>query len=106
MENNIFHGLPQNPQESEIIDQLLAHKNITIERIVSTGQVTPRDNPYKQDHDEWVILLKGVAELWVEGRENLRLNPGDYIFIPAKKTHLVTYTSIDPIAVWLAIHIH
>jgi|APSaa5957512535_1039671.scaffolds.fasta_scaffold538444_2 cupin 2 domain-containing protein len=106
MNSNLFHNLPKNSQESEIIDQLFTHKNITIERIVSTGQITPKDDPYKQDHDEWVILLKGVAELWVEGRGNLLLNPGDYFFIPAKKPHLVTYTSIDPAAVWLAIHIH
>ena len=105
MENNLFYALPQNPQEFEIIDQLLTHKNITIERIVSTGQLTPKDNPYNQSHDEWVVLLKGVAKLWIEGRGDFLLNPGDYLLIPAKKAHLVTYTSTDPVAVWLAIHI-
>jgi cupin 2 domain-containing protein len=40
---------------------LFARKGVRIERIVSTGQSTPEDQTYKQESDEWVLLLTGAA---------------------------------------------
>ena len=53
---NLFAGLPTQADE-EIVTELLLRKGVRIERIVSTGQSTPADKPYNQDHDEWVLLL-------------------------------------------------
>jgi cupin 2 domain-containing protein len=36
--------------------------------------------------------------------EEIELNKGDYIYIPHKLKHRVTYTSTNPVCVWLAIH--
>jgi cupin 2 domain-containing protein len=46
-------------------------KGVRIQRIVSTGQSTPADKPYTQDHDEWVLLLTGSAGLWIEVKASL-----------------------------------
>ena len=62
---NLFDDLPTHTHE-EIVTELLSRKGVRIERIVSTGQSTPADKPYDQDHDEWVLLLTGSAGLWIE----------------------------------------
>mgnify|MGYP003869853981 CR=1 FL=1 len=87
----------------EIFDILCQHKACKIERIVSAGHVTPIDEPYIQETHEWVILLKGHAEIDTRTQKH-HLSEGDYLFIPAKTEHRVVFTSKDPVCVWLAIH--
>jgi len=43
---NLFDNLPCQAEE-ELLTELLARKGVRIERIVSTGQATPEDQPYK-----------------------------------------------------------
>ena len=62
---NLFDDLPARAHE-EIVTELLLRQGVRIERIVSTGQSTPADKPYNQDHDEWVLLLTGSAGLWID----------------------------------------
>ena len=100
---NLFDSLPRNAAE-EIFTELLKHRGVIIERIVSTGQSTPVETPYCQDHDEWVLLLAGSAGLWIEADGEYSLRPGDCMLIPAGRSHRVTWTSADPPTVWLAIH--
>src|SRR3546814_2405513 len=64
--NNVFEGIPANSAE-EIFTDILLRPGVRIERIISTGQATPENAPYDQDHDEWVLLLKGAAGLWIDG---------------------------------------
>jgi cupin 2 domain-containing protein len=91
--------------EREIFTELLSREGVRIERIVSTGQSTPTDKPYDQDHDEWVLLLRGSAALWIEGEGERELRPGDHILIPAHRAHRVTWTAQAEPTVWLAIHL-
>lgn len=100
---NILDPLPANP-EAELFTELINRRGVRIERIVSTGQATPPDQPYCQDHDEWVLLLAGAAGLWTETDGESRLRPGDAVMIPAGRRHRVTWTQADPATVWLAIH--
>ena len=60
--------------------------------------------PYDQDHDEWVLLLKGGAGLWVQGQAEHVLRPGDHLLIPAHHLHRVTWTAKEEATIWLAIH--
>ncbi|MFK7907223.1 MAG: hypothetical protein AB8B69_18950, partial [Chitinophagales bacterium] len=48
------------PKE-EFFQPLLQNKNkdVLIERIISTGQITPENEWYEQAKDEWVVLLQG-----------------------------------------------
>jgi cupin 2 domain-containing protein len=103
--SNLFENLPALAKEEEFTE-LLVRPNIRIERIVSNGQSTPDDAPFKQDHDEWILLLRGAASLWIDGDGERDLYPGDHMLIPARCTHRVTKTARNEPTVWLAIHFH
>jgi cupin 2 domain-containing protein len=101
---NLFDDVPAQAHE-EIVTELLLRKGVRIERIVSTGQSTPADKPYDQDHDEWVLLLTGSAGLWIDGQGERDLRPGDHVLIPAHCPHRVTRTANNGPTVWLAVHL-
>jgi cupin 2 domain-containing protein len=100
---NLFDDLPAGA-DGEIFTEVLSRPGVQIERIVSTGQVTPMDQPYRQEHDEWVLLLAGAAGLRIEGEAERTLRPGDHVLIAAHRPHWVTWTAKDEPTLWLAIH--
>ncbi len=100
---NIFN-LPSSLPDIEVVEPLVSTDNILIERIISTGQVTPSGEWYDQDKDEWVLLLQGEASLVYADGSKVRLIAGNYLFIPAHQKHRVEYTSSEPPCIWLAIH--
>lgn len=100
---NLFDDLAA-PDDEERFDDLLARPGAVIERIVSTGQVTPVDTPHDQPWDEWVLLIAGAARLWLDGTGEVDLLPGDHLLIPAHCRHRVLSTQADPPTVWLAVH--
>lgn len=100
---NIF-DLPSSLPNQELFKSLFATENLLIERIVSTGQITPPGEWYDQEQDEWVILLQGEACLTYFDSSEIKLKAGDYIFIQAHQKHRVEYTSSKPPCIWLAIH--
>ena len=91
-----IYKLSQEVSQLEQFEQLVAGKNIQIERIISTGQTTPSGQWYDQTTDEWVILLQGEAELSYADDTRIKLKAGDYLLIPAHTKHRVEYTSIEP----------
>ncbi len=105
MISNLFNDLPVERLPSEILSNLLSYKNIKVEKIISTGQVTPKEEIYDQEQAEWVLILHGKAKIWLEDKGEIILEIGDYLFIEPHVKHRVTYTSSDPVTVWLAIHI-
>ena len=89
----------------EAFDVLLKTCELKLERIVSRGHCTPRGQWYDQPQDEWVILLKGNARLRIDGQDEfVRLQPGDYIHLPAHLKHRVEWTDPEADTVWLALH--
>ena len=62
---NLFDDSPARSAH-EIFTEILVRENLRIERIVSTGQSTPADQPHRQRHDEWVLLLAGLAGFRIE----------------------------------------
>jgi len=88
------------PKSGETFTTLLEHKNIKINRIVSSSDVEPIE--YKQEEDEWLVLLEGEATLLVDKKEEI-LTKGETLFIPAKTPHTVLKTSSG--TVWLTAHI-
>lgn len=89
------------PPAGERFETLLAHRNLVVERILSSAAITPCQ--YVQPQDEWVLLARGEAELEVGG-ETVRLRAGDHLFLPARTPH--TVRSVSQGAVWLAVHLH
>ncbi|HEY9770497.1 MAG TPA: cupin domain-containing protein [Coleofasciculaceae cyanobacterium] len=105
MKNNISNvfKLPQQLPQEELFKTLLDNDQVLIERIVSTGQVTPEGKWYDQEKNEWLMILQGVGELGYEDGSRIKLTTGDYLFIPAHQKHRVEYTSTEPPCIWLTI---
>ncbi len=101
--SNLFENLPAWASDEEF-RELLSRPGIRIERIVSNGHTTPLEAPFDQDHDEWVLLLRGSAGLWIDGEGEHDLHPGDHVLIPARRIHRVTRTAQTEPTVWLAVH--
>lgn len=101
---NIFTRLPGAGPE-EFLQQLARGSGFTLERIISHGHATPAGEWLEQEQDEWVILLSGRAGLlFQDGNEELVMEPGDYLLIPAHKRHRVEWTEANQDSVWLALH--
>ena len=89
------------PQKGERFDTILSHRNLIIERIISSSDITPQE--YVQLQDEWVLLVQGEADLRVDGKL-IALKAGDYLFLQAGVPHRVERTSEG--AMWLAVHLY
>ncbi len=72
---------------------------MTVQHILS-GHL---DQPvtYHQDHDEWVVLLSGAAEIEVHGTMH-RLAAGDWLVLPGGIPHVLH--TVAPGTSWLAVH--
>lgn len=101
--SNIFEHIPRKLSE-ELFDDLVSTNNIKIERIVSKGHTSEESSWYDQKSDEWVIVLKGEAVLSYENGDDVKLQAGDYINIPAHTKHRVSWTLPESETVWLAVH--
>ena len=88
------------PTTGEAFQLLARYAGTSIERIISSE--APGTDPYLQTQDEWVVLLRGAAELAI-GEQTYRLRAGDYVSLPARTNHRVVSTSHG--ALWLAVHI-
>jgi len=87
-------------KSGEDFTTLLEHKNIKINRIVSSANVEPIE--YVQEEDEWLVLLEGEATLLLDDKETI-LTKGETLFIPAKTPHSVLKTKEGTL--WLTVHI-
>ncbi len=99
---NIFFRIPDNIEE-EIVEDLLKHENVRIERILSKGQSSPAESWYDQEEHEWVIVLDGCGIISFEDGKEFKLSKGDYLNIPAHVKHKVKWTDPDKVTIWLAI---
>jgi len=101
MIENIFKDIKID-KENEQFFELIKKDDVRIEKIVSNGQVSPKDFWYSQDENEFVIVLKGESILEFEDKE-FTLKEGDFINIKKKEKHRVKYTSKTNPTIWLAI---
>lgn len=101
-EGNLFEAIPVGARQ-EVIDTLASTASVRVERIVSNGQATPAGQWYDQQ-DEFVLLVSGAAAVAFQGETGEHaLTPGQWLWIPARRRHRVTWTSEVPPAVWLAV---
>lgn len=94
---NLFDNIV--PQSGEDFTLLLEHRNVKINRIISSANVDSVE--YCQDEDEWLVLLEGAATLLV-GSDEVMLKKGDTFFIPALMSHRVI--KVEHGTIWLTIH--
>ncbi|HET8935727.1 MAG TPA: VOC family protein [Polyangiales bacterium] len=95
---NLFAG--ETPATGEAFDVLAQLGDTTIERIMSSA--APATELYDQEQDEWVVLLRGAAELEVAGKRT-QLRPGDHVTLPSRTPHRVLSTAAG--SLWLAVHV-
>ena len=88
------------PSSGEHFEALAHYGATTIERIVSSDE--PSTELYDQEQDEWVVLLRGDAELEIDGKAH-KLSAGDFVSLPAHTPHRVISTTAG--ALWLAVHV-
>lgn len=100
---NIFENVPDKLKD-ELFERLLTNDNFIIERIVSDGHKSPEDFWFDQSTDEFVILIKGSAQIAFENNASILLNPGDHILIPAHQKHRIEWTDPEEMTFWLAVH--
>ena len=100
---NIYENIPKHLDE-EFFENILKTDTLQIERIVSKGHTSPETGWYDQDDNEWVIVLKGEAILSYENGNEIHLESGDYINIPAHTKHKVSWTDPNVETIWVAAH--
>ena len=88
------------PVSGEHVEELVHMGEVIIEQILSG--VVDRPVEYDQDHDEWVVLLEGSAELEVNG-ETLLLEQGDWVLLPRRTPHRLIRTTQG--TNWLAVRV-
>jgi len=100
--NNIFKNIPIDLNE-ELFENIIDKDGLKLQRIVSEAHTTPEGEWYDQTDNEWIILLQGSAILTFEDEEEVKLEVGDHINIPAHKCHRVSWISKDEKTIWLAL---
>lgn len=88
------------PNSGETLTTLLSHKNIKINQIVSSDNLTVYE--YIQEEDEWLVLIEGEAILLIDS-ERKELVKGDTLFIPANTPHEIV--QIEQGTLWITVHI-
>ncbi|MCX7798111.1 MAG: cupin domain-containing protein [Melioribacter sp.] len=89
--------------KEEFIQNILITKNFRIERIISECHSTPEGYWYDQPENEFVLLLKGSAEILLEDNTLIKMQEGDYIIIPAHIKHRVEKTDAKQKTFWLTL---
>jgi len=103
-QGNLLADVPAGAAD-EIFQPLLERAGLKIERIVSNGQASPPGFWYDSPQDEWVLLVSGSAALELEADPALRrMQPGDWLHLPAHCRHRVAWTDPAQPTVWLAVH--
>ncbi len=87
----------------EVFEEIVRSAHVRVERILSQGQSSPESGWYDQEENEWVIVLQGSGRLAFDDGSEIELNAGDYINIPARKKHRVSWTAPERVTVWLAV---
>jgi len=98
---NLFDDLPERADD-EVFEMLFNNSSVQIERISSLGHASPPDFWYEQNDDEWVMVVRGTAQLCFPDDQVRELRAGDWLVIPAGCRHRVAST--DENTLWLAVH--
>jgi len=98
--NNLLASLPSSAAD-EVVSPLVSRPGVRFERIVSYGQASPEGFWYDQDEHEFVLLMKGSAELELADGQIVTLRAGDWIEIEAHVRHRVRRTAPGEPTIWL-----
>jgi cupin 2 domain-containing protein len=94
----LLSGPERAPRTGETTRVLAAVDGASVEHVLSGTLDRPVD--YRQDHDEWVVLLAGGAELEIDGAK-VPLSAGEWLLLPRGLPHRLL--SVAPGSSWLAV---
>ena len=101
---SLFESIPSELPE-ELFDTISSNDYVKIERIVSRGHASPEGFWYDQEHNEFVLVVRGSAGLKLENEDDIVvLKAGDYFNIEAHMKHRVEWTDSTCETIWLAVH--
>jgi cupin 2 domain-containing protein len=86
------------PVRGESVEPLVARTGFSVEQILSGSLPSPVE--YRQDHDEWVVVLAGGGVMTVEGA-SVDLSAGEWVLLPRGVPHRLMSTV--PGTSWLAV---
>ncbi|MEN9387376.1 MAG: hypothetical protein RLZZ255_352, partial [Cyanobacteriota bacterium] len=102
-QSNLFSSLCP-PAGEERVDRLIEGPGWRLERIHSCLASSPEGFWYDQAETEWVMVLRGSAQLRFEDEQQPRdLCVGDSLLIAPHRRHRVVTTDPDPGTLWLAL---
>jgi cupin 2 domain-containing protein len=100
---SIFDNILVPKGSEEAFEQVVERDGVRIERIISAGQVSADGFWYDQEEHEWVMLIQGKACIEFPDGSMSELVSGNYLYLPAHQKHRISYTSSDPVCIWLAV---
>ena len=77
------------PLRGESVEVVAEVSGVVVEQILSGEIAAPVD--YRQDHDEWVVVLAGGAMLTVDGT-SIGLSAGEWLLLPRETPHRLDST--------------
>lgn len=88
------------PRWGETVDTVTTVAGVRVEQILSGELEAPII--YRQDHDEWIVVLAGGAVLEVD-EETVSLSEGEWVLLPKGVSHRLLSTV--PGTNWLAVRV-
>lgn len=89
-------------KKRETFKTLFKNASITIKKIISPKSF--QSKVFRQDYDEFVVILKGKAIMEIEGKK-IFLPKNRPFFIPKKTKHQILSTSKSMETEWFAVYI-
>ena len=86
------------PLQGESVEVVAEVSGVVVEQILSGEIAAPVE--YRQDHDEWVLVLAGGAKLTADGT-TITLSAGDWLLLPRDAPHRLDSTA--PGTNWLVV---
>lgn len=99
---NLRHAIPH-VLPDELFTTLVSGPGVRVERIVSRGHSSDPGFWYDQEEDELVLIVAGRARLEILGQGELDLRALDFVLIPARVKHRVSWTDPQNDTIWLAV---
>ena len=98
---------PCPPPGKETSRELASGRGWQLKLICSNAFSSPVESWMDQSEMEWVLVLRGSAQLRFQDAEGLTdLSPGDHLLIPSNRLHRVERSDPDPGTLWLALYWH
>jgi cupin 2 domain-containing protein len=98
VEQGRLWGADGAPAKGERVETLVTRPGFSVEQILSGTLDAAAD--YRQDHDEWVVVLAGGAVITVDGAA-VGLSAGEWLLLPRGIPHRLESTV--PGTSWLAV---